>query len=94
MTLETDIAYANRIAELIMKRNPEPKMKKRLKPGLYAEWATEGFAIAESSVYPSLLSRFQMPSEQYRKQAYNIAEPAIALAGYRLAAMLNMHFGK
>lgn len=90
---ETDLAYANRVASIIMQRHPASKMKDRLKDGQYAEWAKEGLASAKVSVYPSRLKRFQKPSERYRKQAYSIAEPAIALAGYRLAAMLDRLFG-
>lgn len=91
---ETDIAYANRIASIIMHRHEEEKMKQRLKEGAYDEWAQEGLASAKASVYPSWLKRFRMPSERYRRQAYNIAEPAIALAGYRLAATLDKLFAR
>lgn len=93
-TNETDLAFANRIASIIMKRHPASKLKSRLKDGQYAEWAKEGLASAKASVYPSWLKRFEMPPEEYRKQAYLIAEPAIALAGYRLAATLDRLFGQ
>jgi hypothetical protein len=91
---ETDTAYANRIASIIMQRHPEQKMTGRLKPGAYDEWAREGLAAAKAHVYPSWLKRFQMPPEKYRQQADNIAEPAIALAGYRLAATLDRLFAQ
>lgn len=91
---ETDTAYANRIASIIMQRYPEQKMTGRLKLGAYSEWAQEGLAAAKAHVYPSWLKRFQMPSEKYRQQADNIAEPAIALAGYRLAATLDRLFAQ
>ncbi len=91
---EADVAYANRIAKLILRRYPAAKMKRRLKLGRYAEWANEGFTIAKTKVYPSSLLRFQTPSDQYRRRAYRIVEPAIALAGYRLAATLNSLFSK
>ncbi|MBC7910195.1 MAG: S1/P1 nuclease [Pyrinomonadaceae bacterium] len=89
---ETDLAYANRLASVIMQRHPESKMNARLKQGEYAAWAQEGLASAKTSVYPSWLKRFQTPSEKYRKQAHTVAEPAIALAGYRLADMLDRLF--
>lgn len=47
---------------------------------------------AKRSVYPSSLRRYEMPSKKYRKNVYRVAEPAIALAGYRLAEMLNRLF--
>jgi hypothetical protein len=33
-----------------------------------------------------------MPSESYKKQAFEIAEEQIALAGYRMGEMLNQIF--
>lgn len=90
---EAETAYANRVASLIMQRHPEAKMKERLRRGEYAAWAQEGLTVARTTIYPSWLKRFQMPPEKYRRQAYNTAEPAIALAGYRLADMLDALFG-
>ena len=89
---ESDLTYANRIASMIMQRHPESTMKNRLKSGDFAEWAKEGLVSAKASAYPSWLRRFRAPSERYRKQAYAVAEPAIALAGYRLAALLDSAF--
>lgn len=91
---ESEMAYVNRIASTIMQRHPEAKMKARLRQGEFAEWAKEGLASAKASAYPSWLKRFRTPSERYRKQVYNVAEPAIALAGYRLAALLDSLFGQ
>jgi hypothetical protein len=91
---ETDLAYADRIASMIMHRQPESTMRDRLKKGEFAEWAEEGLATAKTSAYPTWLIRFRPPSERYRKQTYRIAEPAIALAGYRLAALLDSLFGR
>ena len=91
---ESEMAYANRIASIIMQRHPESGMVAQLSQGDFAEWAKDGLASAKSSVYPPWLKRFRTPSERYRKQAYNVAEPAIALAGYRLAALLDSIFGQ
>ncbi|HEY0544631.1 MAG TPA: S1/P1 nuclease [Pyrinomonadaceae bacterium] len=89
---ETDTHYANRIAARIMNDYPPKKIKTPLKPGDYAAWAQEGLMTAKASLYPSWLKRFQPAPDKYRKQADKIAEPAIALAGYRLAAMLDQLF--
>jgi hypothetical protein len=91
---ETDLQYANRIAARIMKDYPASKLKTPIKPGDYAAWAQEGLMAAKTNVYPSWLKRFQPAPDKYRKQADKIAEPAIALAGYRLAAMFDMLFSK
>lgn len=89
---ETDLAYANRIASTIMQRQPEAKFKDRMKQGDYAAWAQEGLSSAKAKIYPSSLKRFKKPSDGYRQQSYNVAEPAVALAGYRLAATLDRLF--
>jgi hypothetical protein len=89
---EADLAYANRIASTIMQRQPKTKFKDRMKQGDYSAWAQEGLSSAKARIYPSSLKRFKKPSESYRQQSYNIAEPAIALAGYRLAAELDRLF--
>ena len=90
---ENDLAYANRIATLIMQRHPQSRMRDRINDGQYVVWAVEGLTSAKTSVYPSWLNRFEKPSERYRKLAFSISEPAVAIAGYRLAATLDRLFG-
>lgn len=51
------------------------------------EWANEGRALAESYVYQ--IPEGSTPSRDYRDHGIPIMEERIALAGYRLAAMLN-----
>ncbi len=51
------------------------------------EWALESRGFAESFVYQ--LDENTSPSEEYINQGRVIAEKRLALAGYRLAAMLN-----
>ena len=91
---ETDVAFVNRIASTIMQRHAPATMTARLKKGEFGEWAKESLASAKASAYPPWLKRFRTPTERYRKQAYRVAEPAIALAGYRLAALLDSLFGQ
>jgi hypothetical protein len=87
--VESEEAFINRIAQSIVVHHPQAKMQSRLKPGEFEAWAKEGDASAKNAVYPSWLRRYEMPPEKYRKSAYRVAELAIALAGYRLAEMLN-----
>lgn len=91
---ENDLEYASRIATMIMQRHPQSKMRARLKEGQYVDWAVEGLTSAKTSVYPPWLNRFEKPSERYRKLAFSISEPAVAIAGYRLAATLDRLFGE
>jgi hypothetical protein len=51
------------------------------------EWAREGRVIAESFVYQ--VQEYSRPAPDYIVQGRSIMEERLALAGYRLAAMLN-----
>ncbi len=88
-----DSDYLPSIAQAMMKKYPFSKMQNRLELGKFDEWQKEGFQIASTKVYPPSLKFGEMPSESYKKQAFEIAQEQIALAGYRLGAMLNQIFG-
>ena len=66
-----------------------PQEKGSLKDRQYEAWARESLAKTKAVVYPPTLERGQEPSRDYRWRVYNTAKPAMTLAGYRLAAMLN-----
>jgi hypothetical protein len=86
---ESDETLINRIAQTILTHHPKTKVQSRFKLGEIEAWSKEGLDCAKRSVYPSWLHRYETPSKKYRKRAYRAAESAIALAGYRLAEMLN-----
>ncbi len=88
-----DSEYLPAIAQQMIKKYPFAKMQNRLKIGKFDEWQQEGFQIASTKLYPSSLKFGEMPSESYKKQAFEIAQEQIALAGYRLGEMLNQIFG-
>lgn len=90
---EADPAYANRIASIIMHQFPRSGFKSRLNPGQFDEWAGEGLATAKRSAYPKSLKRFRTPSANYRRMAFDTSRQAVALAGYRLANLLDSLFG-
>ena len=75
-----------------MKKYPAAKMQSRLKLGRFDEWQQEGFQIASTKFYPTTLKFSEPPPDNYKKMAYEIAEEQIALAGYRMGAMLNQIF--
>lgn len=87
-----DSDYLPAIAQQITKKFPFAKMQNRLKIGKFDEWQQEGFQIASTKLYPSSLKFGEMPSDNYKKQAFEIAQEQIALAGYRLGEMLNQIF--
>lgn len=54
-------------------------------------WANEGLSVSKSFVYSA--TENQVPSEAYLKTARQLAQEKAALAGYRLATMLNELLG-
>ncbi len=88
-----DSDYLPAIAQEMMRKYPPAKMNSRLEIGQFDKWQKEGFQIASTKLYPSSLKFGEIPSENYKKMAFEIAQEQIALAGYRLGAMLNQIFG-
>lgn len=89
---ETETAFQTKIVNFITSRHPRSSFSTRLQPGEFEKWAKSGHETCKATVYPASLRRNQAPSQTYRQQTSRTAEPAIALAGYRLAAMLDKLF--
>lgn len=87
-----DSEYIPTIARDIMEKFPYSKFQNQMELGKFEKWQQEGFQIAATKLYPPTLMRFEQPSESYKKQAFQIAEERIALAGYRLGQMLDQIF--
>lgn len=87
-----DSDYLPTIAQEMMRKYPLAKMRNRLEIGQFDKWQSEGFEIASTKLYPPGLKFGEMPSEKYKKMAFEIAQEQIALAGYRLGAMMNQIF--
>ena len=90
---ESDAAYLERVAGIIMQEHPRSQMSSRLQSIDFEAWAREGFETTKKAVYPVSLKRNQKPTSGYRDNALNIAKEAIAIGGYRLAELLNRMFG-
>ncbi len=90
----SDMEYLSPIGKNIMKKYPLAKVQNQLKLGQFDEWQQDSFRIASTKLYPSNLMRNTMPSANYQKEAVKISEEQIAVAGYRLAQMLNQIFGQ
>jgi hypothetical protein len=85
--------YIRDVAESMMLRYPFDSQKDSLSLSAYPEWQKESFALAVSDVFRSDLIRFSVPPDAYRRNAYQIAERRLAMAGYRLGETLNLIFG-
>jgi hypothetical protein len=84
-----DSDYLPAIARQMTQKYPFAKMQNRLKLGKFDEWQQEGFRISSTELFPPTLKRNEMPSGNYKKRAFEIAQEQIALAGYRMGEMLN-----
>lgn len=89
----SDSDYLPAIAQQIMNKYPASAMQSRLDLGKFDDWQQESFRIASTRLYPPTLIRNQPPPDDYKQMAFDISEERLALAGYRLGAMLNQIFG-
>jgi S1/P1 Nuclease len=80
-------------ATMAMQRHPRSGFSSEIGQRDFAQWAREGVAIAQRDVYRAPLVRDQPVPPAYRTAAFLAAEPRIALAGYRLADLLNDALG-
>jgi hypothetical protein len=83
------LATVTSAAEMVMQRHPRSGFSAAIGQRDFAQWARESVAIAQRDVYRAPLVRDQPVPPAYRTAAFLAAEPRIALAGYRLAELLN-----
>ena len=89
---QCDADYLDPIAQEIMKLYPYTKLKDRINPDKFDVWKTESYNIASTEVYKDV-NWFEMPSDKYKKKAFEIAQERLALAGYRMGDLFNEAFG-
>ena len=85
--------YVEMIARKMIKKHSFASLSGKLNLGRYGDWQKEAFAYNNAIVFSPDLKRNEMPSAQYRKKAFKLAESQLALAGYRLGETLNAVFG-
>ena len=90
---ESEEERVARVARVIQQDHPLSSFTDRLEPGRYEDWAQAGLATSKSFVYQGV-ERDKTPSREYRKAAFAVAEPGVALAGYRLAELLDRVLGR
>lgn len=79
-------------AKRMMKKHPFSSVQNSLALRNYAGWQKESFAYNNTDVFSADLTRNQMPSARYRRNAFRLAERQLAIAGYRLGETLNAVF--
>ena len=85
---ETPDAYVERVATEVLAHTSRDSLATRIAEPSFDLWAQESLRAAEHDVYCCGVERAQEPPDSYLVHADAIAEPAVALAGYRLAALL------
>jgi hypothetical protein len=89
---ESERARVERVALELSSRFPRSVFAGELAATQFREWSEAGVRLAQSRAYVDPLVRNGFPPEAYERQAFEAAEPRIALAGYRLADLLNTAF--
>jgi S1/P1 Nuclease len=87
-TDEDSIAYATRIADMIVSAHPLASMQPAADSQQVSVWEHESLLVAQHQVYDGLV-RGTAPSARYREAALRASESRMALAGFRLAMLLN-----
>lgn len=89
---EPEPDYLSRITRQIQTNYPKDALHQKLKSGEFSQWALEGYETTKAVIYPPALKRLEIPAQDYLNSSWQVAEPALALAGYRLAAVLERLF--
>ena len=88
---EDQVAYASRLAAQIVQEHPLASVDSQARSQDVSAWEHQGLEISEHQVYAGI-TQGEAPSAAYRAAALATAQAQIALAGYRLAALLNAAF--
>jgi hypothetical protein len=75
------------LADAISRLHPPSRLKKQLRELNPQKWAEEGFALAKTKAYK--IKEGSAPDAAYLKVCRESSMERVALAGYRLAAVLN-----
>ena len=76
-----------------MKRHPKSRFEGELRVDTVGEWAQEGLQIAREAVYRDDVLQGQALPQQALEHAQDLSERQMALAGYRLAQVLDRNLG-
>ena len=90
---ESDDAYIARVADAVMTHAPADSTAWMEMPDAYERWAKESLVLAQTQVYCCGVVEGSGAPAEYLAHTDQTAEPRIALAGYRLAALLTRLLG-
>jgi hypothetical protein len=78
---------SNDLANTIMREFPRSHFGDAITKVVFSRWADESHSLARSKVY--LAHEGDQPTADYVKEGQRIVKERVALAGYRLAYLLN-----
>jgi hypothetical protein len=84
--------YLERLADGIEALFPPSSLSRAIDELDPDAWAREGYVLSRDELYPPTLQAGHPAPEGYADRAYELALPRIALAGYRLGALLEERF--
>lgn len=90
---ESYFAWVTRVAGEIEERYPESTLGREIAETSPESWSKEGASIAMNDAYPKELVEGAAPPRDYQDLVFSLASRQAALAGYRLARLLNESFG-
>jgi len=90
---ESDDAYIARVADAVMAHAPADSTMWVWQPDPFERWAKESLLAAQTQVYCCGVAQGVAAPPEYLAHTDQTSEPRIALAGYRLAALLTKLLG-
>jgi hypothetical protein len=89
---ESYFPWVSRVADEIAKLHPPGALAGEVPESSVEAWSRAGASIAMAAAYPETLVRGGTPSREYQDAVFEKASRQAALAGYRLARMLDEIF--
>ncbi len=86
---ESSTAWVSRVARELMESHPPESLRDAIAVAGFEAWSKASAEIAMTRAYPEYLSRDAVPPAGYEAEASEIASKQVALAGYRLARLLD-----
>ena len=86
---ESYSGWVDRIALEIMTLHPPESLASDLGVEGFENWSKAGAELAMTCAYPPYLVRDAQPPRRYQDEVQEVSDRQIALAGYRLAALMN-----
>ena len=85
-------AWIDRIASEIMALHSRESLAGDLAVEGFENWSKAGAELAMTHAYPPYLVRDAHPPHRYQDEVQEVSDPQLALAGYRLAGLMNALF--